>query len=277
MLVIFNPAAGTRRRRRFERVAGALAEAGIGFTVADTTAPGDAETLARAAVAVGERVVVAAGGDGTIAEVANGIAGSDARLDELIAAPGSGSAASDRLGDLRSTQREARTIAREVILKEPAMNQLTRAVDRVVLHPVAGLLILIAILFLMFQAVFTWAVAPMDVIEAGIGMFGASVGNTLGEGWFKSLVVDGVIATVHAPDDRVHFIKYFICRLRDFFNFNRRVFLHLIPRYFAHQPDSGHSRPKLIVHIGRNAVPFLLLRRHYCHLFFKFFSFVLEL
>jgi diacylglycerol kinase (ATP) len=80
VLVIFNPAAGTRRRRRFERVAGALAEAGIGFTVADTTAPGDAETLARAAVTAGERVVVAAGGDGTIAEVANGIAGSDAQL-----------------------------------------------------------------------------------------------------------------------------------------------------------------------------------------------------
>ena len=80
MLVIFNPAAGTRRRRRFERVAGALAEAGIRFTVADTTAPGHAETLAREAVASGERAVVAAGGDGTIAEVANGIAGSDARL-----------------------------------------------------------------------------------------------------------------------------------------------------------------------------------------------------
>ncbi len=80
VLVIFNPAAGARRRRRFERVAGALAEAGIRFTVADTQAPGHAEALAREAVASGERVVVAAGGDGTIAEVVNGIAGSDARL-----------------------------------------------------------------------------------------------------------------------------------------------------------------------------------------------------
>ncbi|WP_337875981.1 diacylglycerol kinase family protein [Elioraea sp.] len=80
MLVIFNPAAGARRRRRFERVAGALAEAGIRFTVADTTAPGHAEALAREAVAAGERVVIAAGGDGTIAEVVNGIAGSETRL-----------------------------------------------------------------------------------------------------------------------------------------------------------------------------------------------------
>lgn len=80
VLVIFNPAAGVRRRRHFERVAGALAEAGIRFAVADTTEAGHAEALAREAVAAGERVVVAAGGDGTIAEVVNGIAGSEARL-----------------------------------------------------------------------------------------------------------------------------------------------------------------------------------------------------
>jgi YegS/Rv2252/BmrU family lipid kinase len=80
MLLIFNPAAGRRRRRRIERVAGALAEAGVRFTVADTAAAGDAERLAREAVGSGERVVVAAGGDGTIAEVANGIAGTDAAL-----------------------------------------------------------------------------------------------------------------------------------------------------------------------------------------------------
>ena len=80
MLLIFNPAAGARRRRRFERVAGALAEAGMRFTVADTAAAGDAERLAREAAASGTRVVVAAGGDGTIAEVANGIAGSGAAL-----------------------------------------------------------------------------------------------------------------------------------------------------------------------------------------------------
>lgn len=80
MLLIFNPAAGARRRRRFERVAGALAEAGVRFTVADTEAAGDAERLAREAVASGTRIVVAAGGDGTIAEVANGIAGTGAAL-----------------------------------------------------------------------------------------------------------------------------------------------------------------------------------------------------
>jgi len=80
MLLIFNPAAGARRRRRFERVVGALAEAGMRFSVADTTAAGDAERLAREAAASGTGIVVAAGGDGTIAEVANGIAGTATAL-----------------------------------------------------------------------------------------------------------------------------------------------------------------------------------------------------
>ncbi|MFQ3623654.1 MAG: diacylglycerol kinase family protein [Acetobacteraceae bacterium] len=78
--MIFNPAAGSRRRRRFERVIGALAEAGLRVTVADTTCSGHAETLAREAARAGDRLVVAAGGDGTIAEVANGLAGSATRL-----------------------------------------------------------------------------------------------------------------------------------------------------------------------------------------------------
>ena len=118
-----------------------------------------------------------------------------ARLDELVSAAPS-AAAEGHVADLRSVQREARAIAREAILAEPAMNKLTRAVDSVVLHPVAGLFILVAILFLMFQAVFTWAVAPMDAIDAGIGAFGKWVGSTLGDGWMKSLLVDGVIAGV---------------------------------------------------------------------------------
>jgi diacylglycerol kinase family enzyme len=80
MLLIFNPAAGARRRRRIERVAGALATRGVRVTVADTAAPGDAERLAREAAVAGVETVVAAGGDGTIAEVANGIAGTGAAL-----------------------------------------------------------------------------------------------------------------------------------------------------------------------------------------------------
>jgi ferrous iron transport protein B len=66
----------------------------------------------------------------------------------------------------------------------------------VVLHPVAGPLILAAILFLVFQAVFAWAQVPMDAIKAGVGAFGAWVGSVMPPSLLKGLLVDGVLAGV---------------------------------------------------------------------------------
>jgi len=77
MLVIFNPTAGSRRRRRLARalvVLGPLAE------FAETSGPGDARRIAAVAAAEGHGCVVAAGGDGTIAEVAAGLMGSRTAL-----------------------------------------------------------------------------------------------------------------------------------------------------------------------------------------------------
>jgi ferrous iron transport protein B len=67
-------------------------------------------------------------------------------------------------------------------------------IDRVVLHPLAGPLLLALILFLVFQAVFSWAEAPMGWIEAGTAALGEAVTGALGEGPLRSLLVDGVIA-----------------------------------------------------------------------------------
>ncbi|MCB4822380.1 diacylglycerol/lipid kinase family protein [Roseicella aerolata] len=80
MLIVFNPAAGARRRRRLSRALEALARAGIPARVAETRHPGHATALAREAAGDGVPIIVAAGGDGTIAEVAAGLAGSAARL-----------------------------------------------------------------------------------------------------------------------------------------------------------------------------------------------------
>ena len=119
-----------------------------------------------------------------------------ARLDELVAARPMNEAANGAIADLRSVQHEARAIAREAILREPAMNKLTRAVDRVVLNPFAGPFVLAGMLFLMFQAVFTWAEVPMTLIESGFGALGAWVSAVLPDGLVKGLIVDGVIAGV---------------------------------------------------------------------------------
>jgi ferrous iron transport protein B len=66
--------------------------------------------------------------------------------------------------------------------------------DRVLLHPVAGSVILAVLLFLLFQAVFSWAEPPKDAIEAGMAWLGQQVGHFIPDGWFHSLIVDGVIA-----------------------------------------------------------------------------------
>jgi ferrous iron transport protein B len=67
-------------------------------------------------------------------------------------------------------------------------------VDRVLLHPVAGSLILAVLLFLLFQAVFSWAETPMGLIEGSMAWLGEQVGRFIPQGWFRSLIVDGVIA-----------------------------------------------------------------------------------
>ncbi len=80
VIIIFNPAAGRRRAYALWRVLDVLAANGMRMEVAETSHAGHATQLARDAANGGASLVVAAGGDGTIAEVANGLAGSQARL-----------------------------------------------------------------------------------------------------------------------------------------------------------------------------------------------------
>src|SRR5450631_429006 len=69
-------------------------------------------------------------------------------------------------------------------------------IDAVVLHPLAGPLILGVILFLVFQAVFAWAQAPMDAIKTWVSLFGEWVNHALPASLLKDLFVNGVLAGV---------------------------------------------------------------------------------
>lgn len=80
MLIIFNPVAGRRRATALWRVLDLLVENGVKVEVAETQHAGHATELAREAAREGRIMAVAAGGDGTIAEVANGLIGSDTAL-----------------------------------------------------------------------------------------------------------------------------------------------------------------------------------------------------
>jgi ferrous iron transport protein B len=68
--------------------------------------------------------------------------------------------------------------------------------DAVVMHPVWGLAILAVVLFLIFQAVFSWANVPMDAIKAAMAWLGEQTTAYMAEGPLRSLLVDGVIAGV---------------------------------------------------------------------------------
>ena len=94
--------------------------------------------------------------------------------------------------DLKALQQEARRIANET-MTEPAMNRFTRQLDAVLLHPVAGVLVLVAVLFVVFQAVFAWASPLMDAIEAGFSWLSDTVAPMITSPMLQSLVVDGVI------------------------------------------------------------------------------------
>jgi len=98
--------------------------------------------------------------------------------------------------DLRHVQTTARQLASEVILHEPGLNKLTRTLDNILLHPVAGTFLLAAILFFVFQAVFSWSAVPMDMIDGSIGALSGWLTNVLPDNWIQSLIVDGIIAGV---------------------------------------------------------------------------------
>ena len=104
----------------------------------------------------------------------------------------------ERPSDVRALQKQARTLSVAVQTSTGSARAWSQRIDAVVLHPLAGPLLLAAVLFFMFQAVFSWAEAPMGWIEAGVAALQAELAAALPEGWFLSLLNDGVLAGVGA-------------------------------------------------------------------------------
>ena len=69
-------------------------------------------------------------------------------------------------------------------------------IDRALTHKFFGPVILVAIMLVVFQTIFSWAALPMDLIDNGFGRLGDFVGDLLPEGLLRDLLVDGVIAGV---------------------------------------------------------------------------------
>ena len=100
--------------------------------------------------------------------------------------------------DIRLLQREARAIADTVTLTQGTARRWSQRLDAVALHPVAGPILLAALLFLMFQAVFTFAETPMDWLTEGVRSLQAQIAAVLPDNWLRSLLNDGVLGGVGA-------------------------------------------------------------------------------
>jgi ferrous iron transport protein B len=159
-------------------------------------------------------------------------------IDDLVAAIETAVAAGDATGEsawhapdaseIRSGHHEAERIMRATVRPPERPDTLTGRIDSVLLHPVAGLAILFALLFVMFQAVFTWATPAMDGIEAGFGFLGEWIGAVVPNELLRSLLVDGIIAgvggvLVFLPQIVILFA--FIILLEDFGYMARAAFL----------------------------------------------------
>lgn len=95
---------------------------------------------------------------------------------------------------LEATQREVRRILDAVITQHGDAHAAGDRIDAVVLHPVLGYLILAAVLFLIFQAVFSWSAPPMEWIEGGIEALGNALKAVMPKGVLRSLLVDGILS-----------------------------------------------------------------------------------
>jgi ferrous iron transport protein B len=154
------------------------------------------------------------------------------RMDEIAACAASTRAENTwsppSTADLRAAQREADRIMRVAVGAPRRPDTLTGRVDAVLLHPVAGLLILLFLLFIMFQAVFAWARPLMDLISSGFETLGVLAHDALTEGLLQSFIQNGVISgvgnvLVFLPQILILFL--FILVLEDFGYMARAAFL----------------------------------------------------
>jgi ferrous iron transport protein B len=123
-------------------------------------------------------------------------------LDELTAAIG---AAEERLPEHHRphttvTERRltAQAIAEGAILSETAKHRLHARLDKVLLHPWLGPLILFALLFVVFQAVFSWATPFADALEGGVGWLSELTRANLPTGLPRDFLTKGVLSGVGA-------------------------------------------------------------------------------
>jgi ferrous iron transport protein B len=92
----------------------------------------------------------------------------------------------------------AASVLSHVVRRRPGASRLTNAIDRVVLHPVAGTAIFALAMATFFQLIFAWAQPAMDAIDAGVAQAARLARAGLPGGLLADFVADGLVAGVGA-------------------------------------------------------------------------------
>ncbi len=125
----------------------------------------------------------------------------------------------DRLGSIEDA------VTRK--LSSPGL-KLTNQLDKVLTHSIWGYVIFVGLLFLIFQALFSWASYPMDAIDAGFGALNGWLEQVLPEHWTTDLLTNGILAglggiVIFVP--QIAFLFFFISLLEESGYMSRVVFL----------------------------------------------------
>jgi ferrous iron transport protein B len=135
-------------------------------------------------------VAVRAGGERALVEAIDAFGFTERALERAPLTPPLAATAAD----IEATQRDVRRVLNDSGYRVPARQAALARLDAIVLNPVAGPLLLAVVLFLMFQAVFSWAKAPQNFINAGVQWLSQTLGALLPQGPLRGLLLDGVIA-----------------------------------------------------------------------------------
>lgn len=90
------------------------------------------------------------------------------------------------------------TIMQQCVVEENPLKRsvISERIDKLLLHPVWGNLILLVVLFLLFQSIFWLAEYPMDWVEQGFSVVSGTLGNILPDGFVKDLFINGILAGI---------------------------------------------------------------------------------
>ena len=166
----------------------------------------------------------------TVAVKHNGHAELLAQLERQFGAATAPTAAAPSTPVLGAAELQAE-VRRILAIAAPNAAQFQRfdhRIDAIVMHPVGGLVLLAAVLFLVFQAVFSWANLPMDAIKALMAAAGEWTTSAMPDGPLRSLLVDGVIAGVGSVVvflPQILILFFFILLLEDSGYLPRAAFL----------------------------------------------------